>query len=110
MQSKINNKVQLGQALNPLKNVAKVSSIDNTSNLQDVFTKIDKLKKLWDDGSIDIFHAWQKLSRQRQIYSVHPKREYAFPNWSDLKTFEFNILLTTDTATSFKNMHLCIPM
>ena len=51
--TKINNKVQFGQALNPLKNVAKVSSIDNTSALQDVFTKIDKFKKLWDDGSMD---------------------------------------------------------
>ena len=33
MQSKINNEVQFGQALNPLKNVIKVSSIDNTSDL-----------------------------------------------------------------------------
>ena len=53
MQSKINSKVQFGQALNPLKNLAKVSSIGNTSELQDVFTKIDKLKKLWDGGSMD---------------------------------------------------------
>ena len=39
MQSKINNKVQIGQALNPLKNAAKLSSINNTSDLKDVFTK-----------------------------------------------------------------------
>ena len=38
IQSKINNEVQFGQAQNPLKNVAKVSSVDNTSELQDVFT------------------------------------------------------------------------
>ena len=65
MQSKINNEVQFGQALNPLKNVIKVSSIDNTSDLQDAFTKINKLKKLWDDGSMtttlsDIFHVCRK--------------------------------------------------
>ena len=53
MESKINNVVQIGQALSPLKNVAKVSNIDKKSDLQDVFTKIDKLKKLWDDGSMD---------------------------------------------------------
>ena len=52
MQSKINNEVQFGQALNPLKKVAKVSSFDNTSDLQDVFTKTDKLKELWDNGSM----------------------------------------------------------
>ena len=53
MQGKINNKVQFGQTLNPPKNVAKVSNINNTSDLQDAFTKIDKLNKLWDDGSMD---------------------------------------------------------
>ena len=30
MRSKIYNEVQFGQALNPLKNVAKVLSVDNT--------------------------------------------------------------------------------
>ena len=53
MQGKINNKVQFGQTLNPPKNVAKFSNINNTSDLQDAFTKIDKLNKLWDDGSMD---------------------------------------------------------
>ena len=53
MQSKTNNEVQFGEASNPVKNVPKVSSIDNKSDLQDVFTKIDKLKNLWDDGSMD---------------------------------------------------------
>ena len=46
MQSKINNNVRLGQPLNLLNDVVKVSSVDNSSDLQDVFTKIDKLKKL----------------------------------------------------------------
>ena len=41
---------------------------------------------------------------------MHPQRVYASPNWSDLRTFEFNILLTADTATHFNNMHLCIPL
>lgn len=39
MQSKIYNKVQFGQALNPVKNVAKVSSINDISDLQDIFKK-----------------------------------------------------------------------
>ena len=63
MKSEINNKVQFGQALNPLKNVAKVSRINNTSNLQDVFAKIDKLKKLWDAWIMilsDTFQVWKK--------------------------------------------------
>ena len=51
-----------------------------------------------------------KISRQGQTYSVHPQRVYASPNWSDLRTFEFNMLLTADTAANFNNMHLCIPL
>ena len=53
MQSKINNGIQLVQALNPLKNAVKFPSVDNTSDLEDAFTKIDKIKKLWKDGSRD---------------------------------------------------------
>ena len=49
MQSKINNDVHLGQSLNPLNDIVEISSVDNWSDLQDVFTKIDKLKKLWDN-------------------------------------------------------------
>ena len=44
MQSKINNEVQFGQAVNSLKNVAKVSINDNTSDLQDVFKKSISLR------------------------------------------------------------------
>ena len=45
---------------------------DNTSDLKDVFTKIDKLKKLWDDGSmyIDLIRylpGMAKISRLGQI-------------------------------------------
>ena len=40
MQSKIDNEIQFGQALNPLNNIVKVSSVDNLSDLKDVFTKI----------------------------------------------------------------------
>ena len=80
MQSKIDNQVQFGQTLNPLKYVAKVSSIDNTSDLQDVFTKIDKLQKLWDDDSMDYclsdtFQVWQKYQgRGKSITWIH--KEY----------------------------------
>ena len=46
MKSKINNNIQLGQSLNPLNDVVKVPSVDNSSDLKDIFTKIDKLGKL----------------------------------------------------------------
>ena len=115
MQSKIDNQVQFGQTLNPLKYVAKVSSIDNTSDLQDVFTKIDKLQKLWDDDSMDYcliryLPDMAKISRQGQIYNMDPQRVYVSPNLSDLRTFVFNMLLTADTSANFNKMHLLIPL
>ena len=78
MQNKINNDVLLGQSLNPLSDVVKVLSVDNLSDLQDAFTKIDKLKKLWDDGTMDFdlisyLLGVAKISREGQIYNTLPK-------------------------------------
>ena len=53
MHRKISNKIQLGETLNPLNDVSAVSSIDNTSNLKDVFGEVDKLGDLWDRGQAD---------------------------------------------------------
>ena len=43
----------MGETLNPLNNVSTVSSIDNASNLKDVFGKVDKLGDLWNKGTAD---------------------------------------------------------
>ena len=53
IQREISNKIQLGETLNPLNDVSAVSSIDNTSNLKDVFGKVDKLGDLWNKGTTD---------------------------------------------------------
>ena len=44
---------QLSETINPLNNVWAVFPIDNTSNLKDVFEKVDKLGDLWDKGTAD---------------------------------------------------------
>ena len=47
----------MGETLNSLKDVSAVSSIDNASNVKDVFGKVDKLGDLWDKGIADgTFH------------------------------------------------------
>ena len=53
MQREISKKNQLGRTLNPLNNVSVVLAIDNTSNLKDVFGKVDKLGDLWERGQVD---------------------------------------------------------
>ena len=53
MQREISKKDQLVRTLNPLNNVSVIWAIDNTSNLKDVFGKVDKLGDLWERGQVD---------------------------------------------------------
>ena len=43
MQRETSNKIQLGGTLNLLNDLSAVWSIENTSNLKDVFGEVDKL-------------------------------------------------------------------
>ena len=53
MQIEISTKIQLREILNPLKDLPKVPSIENTSDLKNVFRKVNKLGNLWEDGKVD---------------------------------------------------------
>ena len=80
MQSKKNNEVQFGQALNLLKNVAKVSSIDKTSDLKDVLTKLIRLRNYgmmtaWTMILSVTFQLWQKY-QDRGKSLAYTGREY----------------------------------
>ena len=77
MQREISNKIQLGETLNLLNNVSAVSSIDNTSNLKDVFGKVDKLGDLCDKGQADAsliryIPGLSNVLRQRKIFNIAP--------------------------------------
>ena len=63
-----------------------------------------------DYGPIRCLPGTAKISRQEQICNAYLQRVFASPGCSDLKTFEFNMLFTANTATNFNNMHLSIPM
>ena len=115
MQREISTKIQLGENLNPLKDLPKVSSIDNTSGLKDVFRKVDKLGNLWEDGKVDYsliryLPGLANVSRQGQIYSIVPKKPYASSNYTDKKTLEFNILLASNTYTNYSSLIIVLPV
>ena len=95
--------------------VVKFSCVDNSYDLQDLFTKINNLKKLWVDGTTDFdliryLSDMPKISRQGQIYNAFPKKAYALPNWSEMKTFFFNLILAANITTNFNKMYRCIPI
>ena len=90
MQREISNKIQLGETLNPLHDVSAVLFIDNTSNLKDVFGKVDKLGDLWDKGTADAsliryIPGLSNVLRQGKIFNIVPKRVYATSTYSDKK-------------------------
>ena len=75
MQREISNKIQLGETLNLLNDISVVSSIDNTSNLKNVFGKVDKLGDLWDRGQADAsliryIPGLSNVLRQGQIFNI----------------------------------------
>ena len=75
----ISNKSQLGETLNPLNNISAVSSIDNPSNLKDVFGKVDKLGDLWETGTADAsliryIPGLSNVSRQGKIFNIVLKK------------------------------------
>ena len=90
MQREIGNKIQLGETLDPLNDVSVVSSIDNTSNLEDVFGKVDKLGDLWDRGQADAslisyIPGLSDILRQGKIFNIVPKKAYAKSTYTEKK-------------------------
>ena len=90
MKREISNKFQLGQILNPLNDTSAVLSIDNTSNLKDVFRKVDKLGDFWDKGTADAsliryIPGLSNVLRQGKIFNIVPKKAYATSTYSDKK-------------------------
>ena len=95
MQREISSKIQLVETLNPLNNVSAVSSIDNTSNLKDVFGKVDKLGDLWDKGTADAsliryIPGLSNVSKQGKIFNIAPKKVYANQNIAIKNTRIYN--------------------
>ena len=85
MQIDISNKILLGF------DVSGVSATDNSSNLKDVFGKVDKLGNLRDKGEADAslvryIPSLSDVSRQGQIYNIIPKKAYALNTYVDKKT------------------------
>ena len=115
MQREISSKIQLVETLNPLNNVSAVSSIDNTSNLKDVFGKVDKLGDLWDKGTVDAsliryILGLSNVSRQGKIFNIVPKKPYTTSTYSDKKTLEFTIELTANTHRNCSSMCIVLPI
>ena len=80
----------MGETLNPLNNISAVSSVDNTSNLKDVFGKVHKLGDLLDKGTADAsliryIPGLNNVLKQGKIFNIFPKKAYATSTYSNKK-------------------------
>ena len=62
-----------------LNDISAVSSIDNTSNLKDIFGNVDKLGDLWDNGTTDVsliryIQGLSNVLRSGKIFNDVPKK------------------------------------
>ena len=115
MQREIDDKIKMGDTLNPLNDVSAVPSIDNASNLKDVFGKIDKLGDLWDRGKADAsliryLPGGSEVLRLGKIFSIVPRKAHASSTYTDKKTLEFTIELAANTYRNYSMMMLVVPI
>ena len=78
MQKNISNNVQLGKSLNPLKDSLGVESVDYSADFNNMVNKLDKLKILYDRGSMDAdmmrhIPGLSKIFHQGQLDGVKTK-------------------------------------
>ena len=115
IQKAILNKIQLGDTLNPLKDYAGVSSINDDGNFENLIQKVDKVGEFWKtckaDGDLSRhFPNILPVTRQVQIAGELPRKAYTSVTYLDKKQLEFVLDLTANTYTNYSSMEICLPM
>lgn len=115
MQRNISNNVQLSQSSNPLKDAMGVESVDYLADFNNMLEKIDKLKILYNQGSMDsdmlkYIPGLAKIFYQGQIDAVETKKTYAATSYTDKEVLEFNVNLLKNHYTNFSSILLCLPI
>ena len=115
MQKSISNKVQIGQTLNPARDYAGVSSINDEGTLENLIGKVEKSENFIRTGEVDedmsrYYPNIYPISRQTQIAADFPKKAYASDTYTDKKQLEFTIKMTANTYSNYSTMLICLPI
>ena len=115
MQRNMSNKIQLGDTLNPLQDYGGVPANDNEGNLENLYSKVDKIGAFWKTGKAD-----EDLSRytpnilpvmrQNQIAGTIRRKAFAFVTYSDKRILEFVLELTSNVYSNYSSMELVLPI
>ena len=115
MQNAISDKIQLGQTLNPLNDYGGVPSINDEGTLENLITKVDKVRGFAaiSKADSDLSRCYPNIlpiTRQAQIAGKIPRKSYASITYSDKKQFEFVLDLTANMYSNYSTMEICLPL
>ena len=115
MQQNISNKVQLGDNLNRLQYYGGVSAVDDEGNLENLYSKVDKIGAFWKTGEAgeDLSRYIANIlpvTRQNQIAGTIPRKAFASVTYSDMKMLEFVLEPTANTYSNYSSMELILPV
>ena len=109
MQKAISNKVQVGKTFSPLDDYGSVPSINDEETLENLITKVDKVRGFVATGKADgdlsrYYLNTLPITRQSQIAGELPRKVYASVTCSDKKQLEFVLDLTANTYSNYSSM------
>ena len=115
MQWNISNKIQLGDTLNPLQDYGVISAVDDEGNLENLYSKFDKIGAFWKTGKADedlsrYIPNILPVMRQNQIAGTIPRKAFASVTYSEKKNLEFVLELTANTYSNYSSMELVLPI
>ena len=111
----MSNKIQLGNTLNPLQDYEGIPAVDDEGNLENLYSKVDKIGAFWKNGKADedlsrYIPNILPVTRQNQIAGTIPRKAFASVTYSDKKILEFVLELTANTYSNYSSMELVLPI
>ena len=115
MPRNISNKIQLGNTLNPLQDYGGIPAVDDEGNLENLYSKVDKIGAFWKTGKADE-DLWRYIpnvlpvARQNQIARSIPRKAFASVTYSEKNILEFVLELTANTYSKYSSRELVLPI
>ena len=100
---------------NPLQDYGGIPAVDNEGNLENLYSKVDKIRAFWKTGEADDNLSRNipnilPITRQNQMVGTIPRKVFASVTYSDNKVLEFALELTANTHSNYSSMELVLPI
>ena len=116
MQREINDRIFLGETLNPYDDARRSTAIDRTaSNYNDAKEKVQKIRGFigtgrYDENLAKYIPGMLELGFQGMIEDIDTKEKTAHPSYKDMEQLDFQILLTENYYVNPNGIHIYFPI